>query len=253
MPKQKDLKRLVRARMQRTGESYTTARMHVVGARAPANRPAAPPNRPAAAPPPDAAALAGMRDEAVAAKTGRTWAQWVEALDAAGAAAMDHAAIARLVHGAFGVPGWWSQTVTVGYERIRGRRLVHQTARGFAVSKTRTFAVPVATLRRAFAPAVRSQWLGGGPARERKTTAKVARWTEADGTHVDVQFDAKGRDRSVASLQHSRLAARADVERRRAFWSERFDALGAWLAATAAATRPSPAGRPRRSPGARAR
>ena len=27
MPKQKDLKRLVRARMQKTGESYTTARL----------------------------------------------------------------------------------------------------------------------------------------------------------------------------------------------------------------------------------
>lgn len=249
MPKQKDLKRLVRARMQRTGESYTTARMHLVAARAPAHGPAITPD----APPPDFAALAGMRDAAVAAKTGRTWAQWVEALDAAGAEAMEHAAIARLVHGTFGVPGWWSQTVTVGYERIRGRRQLHQTARGFAVSKTRTFAVPVSALRRAFVPAARSQWLGGAPARERKTTTKVARWTEADGTHVDVQLDARGRDRSVASLQHSRLASRADVERRRAFWSERFDALQAWLAATAAATRPSPAGRPRRSRGARAR
>jgi hypothetical protein len=30
MTKQKDLKRVVRARMQKTGESYTTARLHLV-------------------------------------------------------------------------------------------------------------------------------------------------------------------------------------------------------------------------------
>jgi len=31
MPKQKDLKRVVRTRMRKTGESYTTARIHVLG------------------------------------------------------------------------------------------------------------------------------------------------------------------------------------------------------------------------------
>src|SRR5438270_678656 len=30
MPRQKDLKRLVRARMKKTGEAYTAARMHII-------------------------------------------------------------------------------------------------------------------------------------------------------------------------------------------------------------------------------
>jgi hypothetical protein len=30
MPKNKDLKRVIRARMQKTGESYTTARLHTI-------------------------------------------------------------------------------------------------------------------------------------------------------------------------------------------------------------------------------
>jgi hypothetical protein len=231
MPKNKDWKRLVRARMQKTGESYTTARMQLLRADQPRTKTPPPTDPPSAAKAPAFAKLAGMRDEAVAAKTGRTWAQWVEALDAAGAPALDHTALAELVHTAFGIGGWWSQSVAVGYERIRGRRELHQTAKGFAVSKTRTFAVPLAALRRAFAPAVLRQWLGEAKVTPRKTTPKVARWTEADGTHVDVQLAAKGRGRSVASLQHTKLVSRADVERRRTFWSAKFEALAQWLAA----------------------
>ena len=30
MPNQKDLKKIVRARMEKTGEAYTTARLHIV-------------------------------------------------------------------------------------------------------------------------------------------------------------------------------------------------------------------------------
>ncbi len=231
MPKNKDWKRLVRARMAKTGESYTTARMQLLRADRRETGTPHPTRPPTAVSPPDFAKRAGMRDEAVAAKTGRTWAQWVEALDAAGAPLLDHTALAKLVHTTFGIGGWWSQSVAVGYERIRGRRELHQTAKGFAVSKTRTFAVPLAALRRAFAPAALRHWFGETKVTPRKATPKVARWTEADGTHVDVQLAAKERGRSVASLQHTRLASRDDVAQRRAFWAARFEALALWLAA----------------------
>lgn len=225
MPKNKDLKRLVRSRMQKTGESYTTARTHVIARRpAPAKKSAPPP-----LPVGDLAQLAGMRDETIKARTGCSWAKWVTALDYLGAAAMTHTEIAALVQKRFKVSGWWSQMVTVGYERIRGRRGKNQTTRGFAVSKSRTFAVPVATLVEAFATRTRGQWLGVKPAKDRKTTAKVARWQEADGSQVDVYLLAKGAAKSSVSVQHTRLPSGADVERRRADWAERLEALGAWL------------------------
>ena len=68
MTAKKDFKRRVRARQERTGESYTTARRHVVAERAPASAaspppPAAPPSlRPCnggRAPPVDTQARAG--------------------------------------------------------------------------------------------------------------------------------------------------------------------------------------------------
>jgi hypothetical protein len=81
MPTNKDFKRLVRARMQKTGESYTTARAHLLTKKQQSARSAAPaaPAAPAAY-----AKLAGMSDAAVKAKTGCPWERWVKALDRSG-------------------------------------------------------------------------------------------------------------------------------------------------------------------------
>lgn len=224
MPKNKDLKRLVRSRMQKTGEAYTTARRHVLGKHRP--RTTAPTTRVV-----DHAALAGMRDDAVLAKTGRTWQQWCELLDAAGAAAKTHTEIARELRERHGVSPWWSQTVTGGYERIRGRRVKNQRPDGFGVGKSRTFALPVAQLRSALAPAARRRWLGGpdGTAR-RSSNADVVRWRLGDGSFVDVRLVPKTPGKTTVVVEHSRLASAEDVERWRAAWGERLAALARWLA-----------------------
>ena len=80
MTTQKDLKRLVRARMRKTGEAYTTARAHLTST--PRQKTAeiahvAPP----APVKVDYAAMAGMSDEKIKEKTGCTWERWVYALD----------------------------------------------------------------------------------------------------------------------------------------------------------------------------
>ena len=67
--------------------------------------------------------MSGMSDEAVKAATGKDWSQWHAFLDASGAAEKSHKQIALDLHAA-GVPGWWAQMVTVGYERMIGRRAV---------------------------------------------------------------------------------------------------------------------------------
>ncbi|MBL8753528.1 MAG: hypothetical protein JNK15_09520 [Planctomycetes bacterium] len=229
MPKNKDLKRLVRARMQKTGESFTTARQHLVAKKRPKAPPTAP--TPEVAAPADYEVLAGVKDATVQQKTGCTWRKWVEALDYAGAAALTHAQIARLVQTKWRQTGWWAQTITVGYERIRGRRAVHERTGGFAVTKSRTFAASVEALSAAFTPANRRQWLGDDAVQPRKSIAgKVARWKRSDGSTVEVNFVAKGPGKACAQLQHAGLAAKADVERWRAFWTERFAALAAVLA-----------------------
>src|SRR5206468_8066830 len=125
------------------------------------------------APPRDLGALAGMRDDAIAAKTGRTWQQWVRALDADGAGTMPHRDIAAMVHEKHHVGDWWAQTVTVGYERIKGLRERGQRRNGtYEVSKSRTFNVPVNALFDAWADeATRRRWLGGVEAVVRTATS----------------------------------------------------------------------------------
>ena len=61
------------------------------------------------------------------------------------------------------VEGWWSQAVTVGYERIKGLRARGQRRDGsYEANKSRTYNVPVGTLFDAWADArVRGRWLDG--------------------------------------------------------------------------------------------
>ncbi|MCA9610216.1 MAG: hypothetical protein KC619_31685 [Myxococcales bacterium] len=221
MPKHKDLKRLVRARMAKTGESYTAARAHITGD---ANRPAAP-----EASWPE---LAGMRDEAVADKTGRTWAEWVAVLDAVGATEMSHPEIAKHVKDELGVSAWWSQTVTVGYERIRGLRATHQLRGGsFRASKSKTLAVPVSTLYRAFATKrARDRWMPGVALTVRtKIEDKSLRITWPDETHVLISFVPKGDEKATVTVTHERLGSAEDVARVKTEWAERLAALATTL------------------------
>jgi len=253
MPTNKDLKRLVRSRMQKTGESYTTARTHITRKKKTRSSPAPRPSAAAAAPTalprvasggaaagpraatarPARAALAGMSDAAVRAKTGKTWSEWVTALDAIGAASMPHREIASRLHRDHGVPGWWSQMVAVGYERIRGLREVGQRRGGtYEAHKSKTMAVPVAQLYEAFTdPATRRRWLPGVALTLRKATPhKYAHITWPDGTNVDVGFAAKGATKSQAAVQHAKLETKAEAERLKAYWADRLLALATMLA-----------------------
>jgi hypothetical protein len=226
MTSQKDLKRLVRARMQKTGESYTAARSQIVKKKIAKDGPRAAVPSPA---PAAYADLAGMSDEAVRAKTGRGWKQWVEVLDGAQAQAMKHRDIARHLSEVHDVPDWWSQMVTVGYERIRGLRAIGQRRDGaWEASKSKTFPVPITRLFRAFHDArTRKLWLPGVDLKVRTSVPqKSMRITWSDGTSLQAYFIAKGDKKSVVTLQHTKLASAAHAQKMKALWAERLAALG---------------------------
>jgi hypothetical protein len=226
MPTHKDFKRLVRARMRKTGEAYTAARAQLLKhlpttTSAPASSPAPPPARP------DYAALAGMTDAAVEKRTGCTWEKWVWALDRAGAEDWSHRAIAEYVHGTYKVPDWWTQTVTVGYERIKGLRAIGQRrSGGYEATKSKTVAAPADVVYRAFADArVRRTWLPGIKVTVRKATpGRSVRMTWDDGTSVEVWLTSKG-GKTSAQVAHRKLAGKDDADRRKAFWTERLSAM----------------------------
>ena len=228
MPREKDLKRLVRARMKKTGEAYTTARTQLL--KKPRKRPAPHTERlTPIAPARDLAKLAGMADAAVKEKTGHAWAEWVRLLDRHEADKLPHGEIARIVSGTYNVPDWWTQTVTVGYERIKGLRARGQHRNGtFEMTKSRTYNVPVATLFDAWVdPGVRRRWLAESGVKVRTATApKSMRLGWPDGTIVAVGFMAKNAGKSSVALAHTKLADRDAAERLKKYWEERLEALG---------------------------
>ena len=228
MPTGKDLKRLVRARMKKTGESYTAARAQLlrkkaVGTKSVVARGAASARY---------AEIAGMSDASVRKATGCNWERWVRTLDRAGAASKSHREIAKLV-AFFGTPSWWTQMVTVGYERIRGLREKGQLRDGgYQTSKSRTFDADVAQVYEAFANAsTRKRWLDDNVAVRSATPAKRLRLAWPDGTSVVVGFVAKGPAKSIAAVQHERLPTRDAADAAKRAWAGRFDRLAAVVSA----------------------
>ena len=117
MTKQKSFKGRVRARMDKTSESYTAARRQLLSkaaerdaqTQAQMEAAAQPPEGPTDAP----GAKRPYSDAVIQANTGKRWDEWFAVLDRWGAVERPHAEIARWVGTEHGVGGWWAQGVTV--------------------------------------------------------------------------------------------------------------------------------------------
>ncbi len=176
--------------------------------------------------------LAGVGNQAVTRATGKDWNDWLSLLDRAGAKRMSHKDIALLLSRKFGVPDWWSQMVTVGYEQARGLREAHQSGSGYRASASRTVATQVDRLYDAWKdPRLRERWLPGAPIQVRRATdGKSMRITWTVGsTDVDVNFIGKGPEKSMVQVQHGKLASAASVTRQKAFWAKALERLKALL------------------------
>ncbi|MGH2712302.1 MAG: hypothetical protein ACRDM7_00145 [Thermoleophilaceae bacterium] len=213
MTRQKSFKRLVRSRMEKTSESYTAARAALLAAEEP--KATEGPTLP-------------LSDEAIRRRTGRGWEDWFDLLDEWSASERPHKEIARWVAEEHGTDGWSAQAVTVSYERARGLRAVGEHADGFAITASKTVAVPVERLYDAFMDeSLRKSWLPEHELRERTATKpRTARFDWGGGeSRVVVGFTAKGEAKSTVDLSHERLADAEEAERMKALWRDRVATL----------------------------
>jgi hypothetical protein len=216
MTRQSSFKRLVRARMTKTGESYTAARAMLLAAQ----------EQPDTTPPPLATSDARIRE-----RTGLGWEEWFDKLDAHGAAALSHREIARWVAEQLGIQplAWEAQAVTTSFEWSRGMREVgERVGGGFTITASRTIAVAREELYDAVVDESRRRaWLPDGQLRERTATRpKSARYDWDDGTtRVHVTFDAKGAAKTTVVVEHSRLADKVHADKMKQYWRERLTVL----------------------------
>ena len=211
MTVQKSFKRLVRARMEKTGESYTAARAVLLRASEPEPQLVAP-------------------DATIRERTGRGWEEWFDLLDENGAAGLPRREISRWLADFQGLDplAWNVQAVVKSYERARRGYVVGQHEDGFAVTASKTVAVPVERLFAAVVdPAERERWLPDGELRERTTLPpRSARFDWGDGSsRVHISIAAKGEAKSTAVLSHERLPDAAAADRMKAYWRERVATL----------------------------
>jgi hypothetical protein len=215
MTEHKSFKRLVRARMAKTGESYTAARAMLLRAEEPRGA---------------TELRLATSDEKIRQRTGRGWEEWFALLDDSGAAERSHREIARWLAETLGASplAWNVQAIVSSYELTRGLREVGEKEDGFAITASRTVEVPVERLYAAVVEAPgREDWLPDGQLRERTATRpRSARFDWGEGpTRVNVTFLARGETKSTVAIEHRRLADAAEAERMKTYWRARLATL----------------------------
>lgn len=170
-----------------------------------------------------------ISDEALARRTGRSWQEWFDLLDAWGATERTHPEIAAWLVEEQGVDGWWAQTVTVGYEQARGMRVPGQTSDGtFSASVSKTVNVSAERAFIAFADeSQRARWLPDvSLAPTTLNSPKSFRANlEDDSTRLVVWLTAKGDEKAQISLQHEKLPDADTVAEMKAYWRAKLTEL----------------------------
>jgi hypothetical protein len=172
-------------------------------------------------------------DEALVARSGRTWAEWFKILDKAGAKKWEHKEIALYLHEKQKVSGWWSQMIAVGYEHERGIRQKFQKCTGeFAASGSRTLNVPLTKAYEAWADErLRRKWLPDGDLEITTATKDKSIRAKWDGgtSRVSILFYGKGPHKSQVTVDHMKLASTKGCAKMKAHWFEALNRLEARL------------------------
>ena len=176
-----------------------------------------------------------MNETPVMKATGKDLHQWFAILDELDARDLPHRDIARLLTTEYEVPGWWSQSVTVEYEKHIGRRETGQTQSGeYEGTATRTLPGTMdEVLERWMArlpddPAAAvfdGVGFAGEPSVSRTDKWRYWRVTLVDGSRVTVTIADKpggaakaGGPASSLAVTSSKLGTREESARWKSFW-----------------------------------
>lgn len=248
MTQAKKLKKTIRARARKTGESYTVARRQVLKARE--GRKPAPPSASTPIAPAKSPSRGIVSDATSLRKTGKPLEHWFAVLDAFDPKAKGHTDRAQYLYEEHKVPGWYCQQITVTWERARALRVANQSCDGsFQVSVSRAVKATLAEVAAAIGERrSRDLWLrDADPALARAVNAafegpkprsvKIKNALNAnvripwDGATVEIRITGKPNGGSTTVVADSgNLARHALVEERRAQWKQALDALKSHLA-----------------------
>jgi hypothetical protein len=175
------------------------------------------------------AAQPDQSDAVIRANTGRVWDDWCRAIDAWPGHHDGHAAVAAWLVTEHGLSGWWAQSVTVGWERLSGRRERHQVADGtYTANRSATLRIDVDRLADELRdPTVLEQLFPGlSPSLRSRPGSRSVRIGLCEGIAL-VSIDRRDDERATVTVSHEKLPSSDAVGRWKAYWGEWLDALGA--------------------------
>jgi hypothetical protein len=168
-------------------------------------------------------------DEAVKAKTGRTWPEWFSLLGKAGARKMDHRELCTLLYEKHKLSMWWCQNVANEYEQKHGLRERYETCAGdFSSSVSRTFACSVGEIYALCKdPKGRRSWLKGdkfdASSGQPNKTLRGA-W-DGNTSRLEIRFYSKGAGKTQVVVDHMKMASSKHAIAMKTFWAENLDRL----------------------------
>lgn len=170
---------------------------------------------------------AGVSTDAVARRTGKSWDDWFEVLDNAGAATLDQRGIIAILAQKHGIGPWWQQMIAVGYESLRSKSDKPPAADGFQIISSCTLDAPLSRVFRLWNDAgERARWLSDDRFVVRGTTGDKtirARWGKGT-SHVAVSFAEKS-GRTQVSVEHLQIESRDAAEQMKAYWAKKLGLL----------------------------
>jgi len=183
-------------------------------------------------------------------KTGRNLEEWTAFLDQQGFRETPHREIAAFLREHAGLSPWWSQQVTVEYEKATGRRITGQTEKtGFQLGVSRTLNTPARILWdwlvsesgvTWFAGALSEDFFtqegvltsSGGIMSELKVFKKDShlrlRWKFPEWrgfSTLQIRITPKGEDRTTLSIHQEKLSSQMVRTEMLAYWKQKIDNL----------------------------
>jgi hypothetical protein len=166
-------------------------------------------------------------DAVIRANTGRGWDEWCGLIDGWAGRVDGHGAVATWLQEEHAVPGWWAQSVTVGWERITGRRLPHQVADGtFTANRSATITTDHVALREMLRDEDGRADLFAGlePELRSRPTSKTVRIALTSGV-VEIAIAPKADRRTTVHVSHAKLSSPEEVALWKDYWADWLEAL----------------------------
>lgn len=164
--------------------------------------------------------------DAIEKQTRTSWAEWLKFFDEIGARDLPHNEIAKKVSEK-GVPGWWTQTITVAYEQHIGRRVPGQDSKGdFMVGVNKTIDGTMdETLHRWVHKTDGLTEFDGVTISRGPDTSTSDKWRYwhcglSDGSRISVGIYQKTPEKAAIGIGHEKLKSEGQKERWRKFWKE---------------------------------